>query len=226
MPPHPLGCKVQAFNDTKTRRSWEEQSKDGFYIGTSPNHYRTYDVWIPQTRATQNCDTVFFQHRYITRPTVTKADVVTDAAHKLIKTVKGNYMPLCTIALNSRPLFSKRRCAKSVELLMKKRLNRPQRRVKSTSPRVGQEDEKVEVPTPSPSPRVGNTQASPRVEAGGSPFDSSIPNLIPADDDKSDSESDSDEDGIECNDEPPPLYIVYNTASYRQESLLCKQRYT
>lgn len=84
----------------------------------------------------------------------------------------------------------------------------PPEKVKSTSPRVGQEDEKVEAPTPSPSPRVGNTQASPRVEAGGSPFDSSIPNLIPADDDKSDSESDSDDDGIECNDEPPPLYIT------------------
>ncbi|KAL7481031.1 hypothetical protein ACHAW6_006707 [Cyclotella cf. meneghiniana] len=38
---HPLGCKVQAFNDTKTRRSWEENSKDGYYIGTSMNHHRT-----------------------------------------------------------------------------------------------------------------------------------------------------------------------------------------
>ncbi|KAL7503578.1 hypothetical protein ACHAXN_001353, partial [Cyclotella atomus] len=39
-PLHPLGCKVQAFNDTKTRRSWEENSKDGYYVGTSLKHHR------------------------------------------------------------------------------------------------------------------------------------------------------------------------------------------
>ena len=90
-PLHPLGCKVQAFNDTKTRRSWEENSKDGYYVGTSMHHHRTYNVWIKTTRAIQNTDTVYFQHTYITKPTVTKADIVADAATKLIKAIKGNY---------------------------------------------------------------------------------------------------------------------------------------
>jgi hypothetical protein len=83
-PLHPLGCKVQAFNDTKTRRSWEENSKDGYYVGTSLKHHQTYDVWIKATRAIQNTDTVFFQHNHITKPTVSKADIVADAAKKLI----------------------------------------------------------------------------------------------------------------------------------------------
>jgi hypothetical protein len=48
-PIHPLGCKVQAFNDTKTRRSWEENSKDGYYVGTSLKHHRTYNVWVKAT---------------------------------------------------------------------------------------------------------------------------------------------------------------------------------
>ena len=90
-PLHPLGCKVQAFNDTKTRKSWEENSKDGYYVGTSFKHHRTYNVWIKSTRAIQNTDTAFFQHSYITNPKVTKADVVTNAANKLIEAIKGNF---------------------------------------------------------------------------------------------------------------------------------------
>jgi hypothetical protein len=81
MPLHPLGCAVQVFNDMVTCISWEEQSKDGWYVGTSNKHYRTYDVWVKETRAVQNSDTVFFCHKYITQPTITKADIVTNAAN-------------------------------------------------------------------------------------------------------------------------------------------------
>lgn len=38
-PLHSLGSKVQAFNDMKTHQSWEEHSKDGYYIGTSLKHH-------------------------------------------------------------------------------------------------------------------------------------------------------------------------------------------
>jgi hypothetical protein len=38
----------------------------------------------------QNYDTVFFKHHYITKPKVTKADVVTNAANNLIDAIKGN----------------------------------------------------------------------------------------------------------------------------------------
>jgi hypothetical protein len=48
-------------------------------------------VWIKATRAIQNTDTVYFQHAYITKPTVTKADIVAEAATKLIEAIKENY---------------------------------------------------------------------------------------------------------------------------------------
>ena len=70
---------------------WEENSKDGYYVGTSLKHHQTYDVWIKATRAIQNTDTVFFQHNHITKPAVTKADIVAEAATKLIEAIKGNY---------------------------------------------------------------------------------------------------------------------------------------
>ena len=69
------------FNNMATCISWEEQSKDGWYVGTSNKHYKTYDVWVKETRAVQNSDTVFFPHKYITQPTITKADIVTNAAN-------------------------------------------------------------------------------------------------------------------------------------------------
>eukprot|EP00956_Cyclotella_meneghiniana_P004952 scaffold6096_cov39-Cyclotella_meneghiniana.AAC.8 len=90
MPLHPMGCAVQAFIEPKTRRSWEEHSKDGWYLGTSSEHYCTYNIWIKQTRAVQNTDTCFFQHHYITKPKLTKADVVQNAATNLIEALKGS----------------------------------------------------------------------------------------------------------------------------------------
>jgi hypothetical protein len=34
---------------------------------------------------------VFFKHKHLTNPTVTKADVVANAANKLIEAIKGNF---------------------------------------------------------------------------------------------------------------------------------------
>jgi Rad3-related DNA helicase len=89
-PLHPPGCAVQAFNSLSTRKLWEEHSKDAWHHRRSTKHYRTYQEYIKATRAVQNCDTVFFKHHYITKPKVTKADVVTNAANNLIDAIKGN----------------------------------------------------------------------------------------------------------------------------------------
>ena len=45
-------------------------------------------------RAIQNTVTVFFQHSYITKPTITNADIVANAATKLIAAIKGNFAVL------------------------------------------------------------------------------------------------------------------------------------
>jgi hypothetical protein len=72
-----------------TRKSWEEQSKDGLYVGTSQKHYRTYDIWIKSTRAVQNYDTAFFKHKHLTQPPLTKADMVAHADQNLTDALKG-----------------------------------------------------------------------------------------------------------------------------------------
>ena len=90
-PHHPHCCKVQAFIDTKIWQSWEEKSKDGYYVGTSMKHHQTYDVWIKATRSVDNTNTAYFKHAYITKPKVTKTDIVVDVATKLIRAIKWNY---------------------------------------------------------------------------------------------------------------------------------------
>ncbi|KAL7482587.1 hypothetical protein ACHAW6_008258 [Cyclotella cf. meneghiniana] len=89
-PLHPQGCTVQTFNSLSTRKAWEERSQDAWHLGTSMEHYRTYQEYIKATQAVQNCDTSFFKHHYITRPKITKADIVTNAANKLIDVIKDS----------------------------------------------------------------------------------------------------------------------------------------
>jgi hypothetical protein len=190
-PLHPLGCKVQAFNDTKTRRSWEENSKDGYYIGTSMQHHRTYNVWIKLTKAIQNTNTVYFQHAYITKPTITKADIVAEAATKLIEAIKGNYASVHNEtdvdALNrlSQVFLDATKKLSGIEL---------DKAPEVPAPRV--ENTPIQSPTPTATP--------PRVQKGND----NLPHLIPTD--ESDSESDDDDSNTtgkdEDNHEHTPTY--------------------
>ncbi len=62
----PLGCKVQCHEKAANRGSWAEHSVDGWYIGTSQDHYCAFNVYVKQTRAKRVTDTVMFRHKYIT----------------------------------------------------------------------------------------------------------------------------------------------------------------
>ena len=196
-PLHPLGCKVQAFNDTKTRKSWEEHSKDGYYIGTSLKHHRTYNIWIKATRASQNTDTAFFQHSYITKPKVTKADIVASAATKLIEVIKGNYAAVH----NDTEMEALERLSKvfvdATKRLSGVEMDEPPA---EQAPRM---EKKVE------SPRVEEAAAVPRVHTKTTPQEprneckNEVPNLISADD--SDDET-SDDESVYDEYEPVPTY--------------------
>ena len=200
-PLHPLGCKVQAFNDTKTRRSWEENSKDGYYVGTSLKHHRTYNVWIKATRAIQNTDTVFFQHSHITKPSVTKADVVADAATKLIEAIKGNYATVHN----------------ETEMEALNRLS--QVFVDATKKMSGIE---IEKPPAEQAPRVEETEQTPRVEMTATTprvqttTNKDLPNLIPVDD--SDEELSDDESVDDDFYEPTPKYNTRAQAAKQKTS--------
>jgi hypothetical protein len=96
MPLAPLGCKVQMHESTNRRKTWDPRALHGWYLGTSPEHYRCHIIFCQKTRSERISDTVFFQHRYITQPTVTPEDQIVKAIGDLTsalrqrKNIKGD----------------------------------------------------------------------------------------------------------------------------------------
>ena len=89
MPLAPMGCAVQFHIKPKRRKSWGEHSEDGWYLRTSPEHYRCHIVYVKKTKAKRVSDTVYFKHKYITQPSITPADAVIKALHDLTQAIKG-----------------------------------------------------------------------------------------------------------------------------------------
>jgi hypothetical protein len=89
MPLTPLGCAVQMHEAPTKRATWAENAVDGWYIQTSPEHYRCHIIYAKQTRSTRISDTVWFKHKYITQPTVTPADMIVKAMNDLAAALKG-----------------------------------------------------------------------------------------------------------------------------------------
>jgi len=89
MPLAPLGCAVQLFENRDKRGTWAEHATDGWYIGTSPEHYRCHKIYVKTTRSERISDTVFFKHRYITQPTLTPNDTLVKAIDDLTHAIRG-----------------------------------------------------------------------------------------------------------------------------------------
>jgi len=85
----PLGCKVEAHMMPSTRDTWAEHTASGYYIGSSPEHYRCHVVYITATRSLRVCQTVFFKHKYLTQPSFTTNDALLLAADRLTAAIKG-----------------------------------------------------------------------------------------------------------------------------------------
>ena len=83
MPLAPLGCGIQIHEDTDKRKSWAPHTIDGWYLGTSPEHYRAHRVYAKSTNSERISETVFFKHKYLTNPTISHADKVVNAAREL-----------------------------------------------------------------------------------------------------------------------------------------------
>eukprot|EP00804_Cyclotella_cryptica_P016134 CCRYP_004248-RC/>CCRYP_004248-RC protein AED:0.42 eAED:0.42 QI:0/-1/0/1/-1/0/1/0/390 len=74
MPLAPMGCNAQVHEKTDSRGTWAFHSVDGWYVSTSPEHYRTHRCHIKSTNSDRLSDTVHFHHKHITNPTLTPAD--------------------------------------------------------------------------------------------------------------------------------------------------------
>ncbi len=85
----PLGCAVQLYESNTRQGTWAEHSTNGWYIGTLIEHYRCHRVYVKKMRSERISDTVFFEHKYITQPTITPADTIVKALDDLTNALKG-----------------------------------------------------------------------------------------------------------------------------------------
>ena len=90
MPLAPMGCPVQVHEKTDKRGTWANHSVDGWYLSTSPEHYRMHRCHIKATKSEQVLDTVNFSHKNITRPTITHADKVMNQIHHQSQWCRGD----------------------------------------------------------------------------------------------------------------------------------------
>ncbi len=74
---------------TKRRTTWVENSIDGWYLRTSPEHYWCHVIHVKKMRSDQITDTVWFKHKYITQPHVTPADQIIKTINNLTCALRG-----------------------------------------------------------------------------------------------------------------------------------------
>jgi len=89
MPLAPMGCEAQVHEKTDKRGTWAYHTVDGWYLFTSPEHYRTHNCHIKHTKSERLSDSVQFQHKCIINPTITHADKVMHALADCVKALQG-----------------------------------------------------------------------------------------------------------------------------------------
>ena len=85
----PLGTKVIVHLKPTIRRIWAPRGQDGWYIDRAKDHYRCYNIYIPETRAVIQPDTVEFLPHNCKMPFLSSAKNATIAATELIHALRN-----------------------------------------------------------------------------------------------------------------------------------------
>jgi hypothetical protein len=83
----PLGCKVEAHVVPEIHETWAPHTASRNYIGNAMEHYHCHNVYIPNTKGTRVCSSVFVKHKYLTMPTLTPSDALIKAADTLSEAI-------------------------------------------------------------------------------------------------------------------------------------------
>ena len=89
MPLSPMGCEAQVHDKIDKRVTWAYHSVDGWYLATSPEHYRTHLCHVKTTNSEKFTNTAQFSHQKITKPTITHADKVISTIADCKKDIKN-----------------------------------------------------------------------------------------------------------------------------------------
>jgi hypothetical protein len=85
----PMEYEAQVHEKTNKWGIWAYHLVDGWYLFTSPEHCPTHNCHIKHTKSKQLSNTVQFQHKRITNPTITHANKVMHALANCVKALQG-----------------------------------------------------------------------------------------------------------------------------------------
>ena len=85
----PMGYGAQVHEKTDKQGTWSLHSVNGWYLYTSPEHYRTHVCQVRSTRRKRLTDAAQFNHKRITNPTITHVDKIMNAMAICIEAWKG-----------------------------------------------------------------------------------------------------------------------------------------
>ena len=85
----PMGISVQVHENTDKRGTWAYHTVDGWYLATLPEHYRTHRCHIKFTNRKLFIDTIHFNHKNLTRTTITHADKLMAAISDCARAIKN-----------------------------------------------------------------------------------------------------------------------------------------
>jgi hypothetical protein len=84
-----MGCEARVHEKMDKHGTWAYHLVDGWYLFTPPEHYRTHNCPIKQTKSKRLSDSIQFQHKRITNSTITHADKVMHSLADCIKALQG-----------------------------------------------------------------------------------------------------------------------------------------
>jgi hypothetical protein len=72
----PVGTKVLTWDAPDHRGSWADHSVPAVYLGPAPDHFRAFEVWVPNTSASRISNTVWwFMHDVTPDPALLQMDL-------------------------------------------------------------------------------------------------------------------------------------------------------
>jgi len=84
--PHQLVHQVPRSSYTKkpkSRGTWAPHGVEGWYLGPAMDHYRSYHVYVPSTKATRIADKLAWLPSHVVMPTASSTDIAMAAAYDL-----------------------------------------------------------------------------------------------------------------------------------------------
>ncbi len=84
-----MGCNTQVHEKTDKQGTWAFNLVDRWYLFTSPDHYRAHNCHVKHTKSKRLSNTMQFQHKCITNPSITHANKVIHTLADCVKAIQG-----------------------------------------------------------------------------------------------------------------------------------------